>query len=235
MAAQKKEDKKKDFDFDYKNKAYFKLSDQFKHTFNTKVAGGGETINADGLIALAHIKGMWKLDVNITQYPCADNNNVCICKATVGGYDYDPITKEIIKVEYSDIGDASPANCSRNVAPHFIRMASTRAIGRALRKYTNLDMVCTEELNDDSIMTGSMIADMSMGGNGGFTTGASNVQPQNASIDQLNKLKELFKQKNITPEQAMEMLTKTFGTNDFTHLSAIQAEQFIQMLNDYVS
>lgn len=205
--------------FDYKHKASFKISDKFKQYFSTKTAGG-ETISADGLVALAHVKGIWKLESHIIQFPNAENNNMCICEATVGGYDWDPIEEKIVRVEFTDIGDASPQNCNRMVAPSFIRMASTRAIGRALRKYTNIDMVCTEELGEDDIATESMedIASVKM------------VDPQ-----QLIAMKGIIQQKGIDKATFEGMLIKTFNTNDFQRLTFEQANTMIQILNNYVA
>ena len=37
---------------------------------------------------------------------------------------------------FEAFGDASPANVSRNIAPHWLRMAETRAVSRALRLAT---------------------------------------------------------------------------------------------------
>ncbi len=204
--------------FDYKHKASFKVSDKFKAKFNTKTAGG-ETMSADGLVALAHIKGMWKCETKIIQFPNADNGNMCICQATVGGYDWDPIENKIIKVEYSDIGDASPQNCNRMVAPSFIRMASTRALGRALRKYTNIDMLCTEELGEDDVTTESM-----------DDATAKMVEPQ-----QLVAMKGIIQQKGIDKATFENMLIKTFNTNDFQRLTFDQANTMIQILNNYVA
>ena len=211
--------KEEEAEFNYKNKASFKLSQKFKQYFTTKTAGGGETISNDGLVALAHIKGIWKLDCKIVQFPNAENNNTCICQATVGGYDWDPIENKIIRVEFSDIGDANPSNCTRMVASSFIRMASTRAIGRVLRKYTNLDMLCTEELNDEDILTASMM-DMAM--------------DTMISMEQLNEIKGLFIQKNIGNELGTKMLQDTFGTNNFQALNVTQGTQFIQILKSYI-
>lgn len=209
-----------EMEFDYKHKASFKVSEKFKQIFNTKVAGGKETISADGLVALAHIKGVWKMETEILQYPNADNGNVCICKAIIGGYDWDPIEQKIIKVEYSDIGDACPANCNKNVAPHFIRMASTRATGRALRKYTNLDMLCNEELGDDDVSTQS-----------GYNDVINNL----ITMDQLMTIKNLTMQKKIDQAKFMEILKKTFNTEDFQSLTEQQGNQFIEILSSYVA
>jgi hypothetical protein len=45
-------------------------------------------------------------------------------------------------------GDASPSNVTRKVAPHFRRVALTRAKSRALRDALNIDMVAVEELGE---------------------------------------------------------------------------------------
>jgi hypothetical protein len=45
-------------------------------------------------------------------------------------------------------GDASPSNVTKKVAPHFRRVALTRAKSRALRDALNIDMVAVEELGE---------------------------------------------------------------------------------------
>jgi hypothetical protein len=48
---------------------------------------------------------------------------------------------------WSDVADATPSNVTKQIAPAFIRMASTRAVGRALRLALGADVVA-EELAD---------------------------------------------------------------------------------------
>ena len=48
-----------------------------------------------------------------------------------------------------DMGDATPSNVTKKVAPHFRRVALTRAKSRALRDALNIDMVSVEELGED--------------------------------------------------------------------------------------
>lgn len=213
----KKEEKEKGFD--YKHKASFKLSDKFKQRFVTQTAGG-PTLSNDGLIALGHVKGMWKIEVDIIQYPNDQNGNMCICKATVGGYDWDPTEEKIIKVEYSDIGDASPSNCKAPVAKSYIRMASTRAVGRALRKYTNMDMLCTEELGEEDISTESM---------------SDIASTQMVGLNQLNTIKGLIQQKSIDKNTFDTILMNTFNVNNFQTLTEQQATELISILENYVS
>lgn len=205
--------------FDYRHTASFKVSNKFKERFMTKSAGG-PTMSVDGLVALGHVKGLWKIDTEVLQYPDTNNGRECICKATVGGYDWDPSEQKIVRVEYTDIGDASPANTNGQVARALIRMAATRAIGRALRKYTNIDMVCTEELGEDDVATESMeeLASMRM------------VEPT-----QLVTMKGLIQQKNVSKEVFEDMLMKTFNTNNFQALTFEQANTMIQILNNYVA
>lgn len=204
--------------FDYKHKNSFKLSQKFKQRFNTQIKGV-DTISVDGLVALAHIKGMWKFETEVLQYPNSSNGNMCICKATIGGYDYDPVEDKLIKVEYSDIGDACPNNCTKLVAPSYIRMASTRAQGRALRKYTNIDMVCAEELTDDDVTTESV----------------QDTFAPLVTIEQLTLIKGLVQKKGISQKVFMEMLDKTFHLTDFQMLTQDQAVQFLKILDNYVA
>jgi hypothetical protein len=92
-----------------------------------------------GLLDLGHQKGISQIEVDPIQLPTQDNGNFAICKATVISKTGD---------SYTDIGDCSPQNCNSKVSRHLLRMASTRAIARALRSFTNIGMTCLEELSD---------------------------------------------------------------------------------------
>lgn len=91
------------------------------------------------VLAEAHKQGLASITTKVLQYPTADNGGLTIIEATVAGKN-----GEI----YSDIGDASPKNVNTMIAPHLIRMASTRAKGRALRDFINCGTALAEELND---------------------------------------------------------------------------------------
>ena len=91
-----------------------------------------------GLLDLAHQKGLLKLEVEAIQYPTKENEHLAICKAVAFSSNGEV---------YTDIGDASPTNCSSRVSKHILRMSSTRAKARALRDMTNIGMTCLEELD----------------------------------------------------------------------------------------
>ena len=98
---------------------------------------GREFVKYPGLLDLGHQKGLLKIDVDPLQYPTKENGQFAICKAAVVSRNGELFT---------DVGDANPDNCSSKVKKHLLRMASTRAIARALRSYTNIGMTCLEEL-----------------------------------------------------------------------------------------
>ena len=107
---------------------------------------GKDFIKYNGLLDLAHQKGLIKMDVEIVQYPTADNGNEAVCRA---------IAETRFGERYVDIGDASPKNTNKMIASHIIRMASTRAKARCLRDLTNIGMTCVEELGDLNDVIGS--------------------------------------------------------------------------------
>src|SRR5699024_1463723 len=98
---------------------------------------GKTYITYEGLLDLAHQKGLQSIEVDIIQFPSTDNNMTAICKSTI-------MTKD---ERFIDIGDASPKSVNNSLVPHIIRMASTRAKARALRDLTNVGMTAVEELS----------------------------------------------------------------------------------------
>jgi hypothetical protein len=100
---------------------------------------GKEFVTYPGLLDLGHQKGILKIEVETVQIPTKENDHFAVCKAIV-------ISKT--GETFTDVGDANPVNCSSRVSKHLLRMASTRAIARALRSFTNIGMTCLEELAD---------------------------------------------------------------------------------------
>lgn len=114
-----------------------------KMKFITTVQGGKEFILYSGLLHLAHNKGFSGSNTTMIQAPSNENGFSCIIMAqvTVNGN------------TFSDVGDASPQNVGKKIIPHIIRMASTRALARALRQAVNIGMTCFEELGADAFST----------------------------------------------------------------------------------
>src|SRR5689334_15712607 len=91
-----------------------------------------------GLLDQAHREGLKRITTKVVQAPTDDNGQLAIVHAEV----------ETEKGIFSGIGDASPQNVGRMIAPHLLRMAETRAKARALRDAINVGTTALEELAD---------------------------------------------------------------------------------------
>lgn len=89
-----------------------------------------------GVLAQAHPK-LQGIQTELLQAPMEENRFMAIIKATVTD------TKGRV---FEGIGDATPKNVNAMIAPHIVRMAETRAKGRALRDMLNIAQALKEEL-----------------------------------------------------------------------------------------
>jgi len=85
-----------------------------------------------GLLALAHQRGLQSLTAEWLY-----NDGTLSLAHAVAVFPFGTFTES---------GDASPDNVTKKVAPHFRRVALTRAKARVLRDALNVDMVSLEEL-----------------------------------------------------------------------------------------
>lgn len=92
-----------------------------------------------GILDAATKAGLRSLTTKLLQAPSPENNHAAIVLARAEFED---------GRVFEDLGDASPANCSAQIATAAIRMASTRAKGRVLRDAINVGQTMFEELPD---------------------------------------------------------------------------------------
>jgi hypothetical protein len=183
-----------------------KLSNDFRdaHIINIK---GKEAVTANGLVVLGHEKGLKKLTTTILQFPNSSNDNTCIIQADLIGYGWSPAENKVVEVEFSAIGDANPKNCTAMVAAAFIRMAETRAVGRVMRNYTNIGMLCSDEIGSATEEQVSMI-----------------------SPNQVNQITMIMKQNAISKEQAREAMISSCSKTDIRALTEKEANLLIEVL-----
>ena len=97
---------------------------------------GVPAVQYKGLLHLATIDGL----VSMAEEPVHIEAELMIVKATATFAD---------GRVFIALGDATPKNVTPRIAPHFRRMAATRAKARALRDALNIGMVTAEELTGD--------------------------------------------------------------------------------------
>jgi len=134
-----------------------------------------------GLLDEAHERGLRSIETELLQVPTVENGEVAIARAVVRTEDG----------KFSGIGDASPDNVGRNIAPHIIRMAETRAKARALRDAINVGVAALEELGGEEQAPNASRAPV-------VTSGDEAVRPQEGKAElpatrkQLNYLEVLI-------------------------------------------
>jgi hypothetical protein len=101
-----------------------------------------------GLVAALHAesRGYFALETRIEQLPSPANGQTAVVSARVRILDRSQ--PDVVLREASGIGDADEGNVSKQMSGAIIRMAETRAKGRALRDLLNVRQVVAEELAD---------------------------------------------------------------------------------------
>jgi hypothetical protein len=98
---------------------------------------GKPFVRFEGLLALAHERGLVELTTTVVQV----STDLAVCQA---------VAKFRDGRTFTDIGDATPQNVPvKHLAPHFIRLAATRASARVLRRALNISAVAVEELGQE--------------------------------------------------------------------------------------
>jgi hypothetical protein len=92
-----------------------------------------------GILAEAHSRGLQAIETLVIQIPTADNDHTAIVRAIVQMKDGSTFT---------GYGDANPKNVNPRIATALLRMAETRAKGRALRDAIDCGATMLEELPD---------------------------------------------------------------------------------------
>jgi hypothetical protein len=131
---------------------------------------GKEFVTYEGLLDVAHQMELKSIETELIQIPNSENGNQCIVKAVVKTED---------GKQFEGYGDASPNNVNKNIAPHLIRMAETRAKARALRDLTNIGMTALEELGDSE----EVIGDESVGKKKPVAEGVSALRCSECNIE----------------------------------------------------
>jgi hypothetical protein len=111
----------------------------------------GDIVNLKGkdyktyryVLKLAHANGLQSISTELITNPFENDRGACVVKATVVMELNDVVTT------FEAYGDATPKNVNTMIAPHLLRMAETRAKGRALRDATNTGETLADELGGD--------------------------------------------------------------------------------------
>lgn len=179
---------------------------------------GKEHVLYAGLLDEATRRGLVSLSVTLVQAPSEANKSTAICEARAVFADGNGVERS-----FTDIGDASPANCSKGVAAHYIRMSATRAKARALRDGLNIGGAAFEELDAEMPAGTSQPTAVSS------SEPATPAEPM-ASDDQKTKIAEQMRRIGMSAEDGKEYLTRNFQKVSRSQLTAAEASAFIAYL-----
>lgn len=198
---------------------------------------GREFVRYEGLLSLAHERGLVGIRTQLLQAPSEANNQTAICFAEVTFRNPDTGVESV----FTGIGDASPANVSRNIVPHAIRMAETRSKARALRDGTNVGMTALEELDGSGLPAEGEGPSPQASKSGrarslslveGTKVATAKAPAELATKAQIDRVTKEMKRTGYTPDQGRAFLMKNFGKSSRLELSQTEIETFIQHLKD---
>lgn len=174
------------------------LSQDFRDEF-VKSLQGKDFILYGGLVTLAHARGFKGMRTELLQAPNKSNDNMCIVRA---------IVTDENGIEWHGIGDADDTNTNKNIAKHKIRMAETRAKGRALRDALGIDIVMDAELVDP-------------------------YEKEMITQHQAKAIKRIMNSKGIDKQTVSEISYEMFGIKSSARLLKEQADSLIAELELY--
>lgn len=183
---------------------------EFDAAFREKyieVIEGRDFIRYDGLIELAHDK-IASIDVDLIALPTPENDYTAIVKATI---------TDTQGHKWSAIGDASNTTCAPGLAPHKIRIAETRAKGRALRDMLNVGMPMYEEIF--------------------LATSQQTSVEENAPItlEQIARFQQFIDSGALTKDEARSIMVRTLNKESLQHLTRAEADALLQAFTLYAN
>ena len=107
---------------------------------------------ADGLVSRAHRdstdRGFYLVGtaMRVLMAPTPENNMTAIVHCQTKWGSVTPGPNGETEYTFEEIGDANADNCNAQIAPHFIRMAATRAQSRCISVALNISQAAAEEL-----------------------------------------------------------------------------------------
>lgn len=179
------------------------LTPEFRNRF-VVVIEGQDFVKYGGLIALAKESKLLKgIRSQLVQAPAPENGNLAIVAACAIDAEGN---------EWWALGDADDKNCNRKVAAAKVRIADTRAKGRALRDLLGIDMVMYEELTPDAATTVQTAAQTKI------------------TAAQANRITELMRLKNLTREQGLAIYQRLTGKGTLLEATVAEADALIAEL-----
>jgi hypothetical protein len=181
------------------------LTPEFRQQY-VEVVEGRDFIKYDGLMELAH-DHIASIEVELIALPAVTNLNTAVVKATITDTD---------GRKWSALGDASDTTCAPELAPHKIRIAETRAKGRALRDMLNIGMPMYEEV---------------------FPTPSQQTSvDDNAPItlEQIARFKQFIDAGLMTKDEARDIMVKAVNKESLNQLTRAEADALLKTFTLYV-